>query len=364
MNAKNVKVTTTSGFDGVEIEEYLEPVAAHVVVGMNLFKDLIAGFSDLFGGKSSTYQNTLATINDEVINELRKKTHALGGNCILGLKIDNDEVAAQGKSMIMVTAIGTAARANFNSQNLASFNKSRTNSISIEKYNFLKQKKHYINAGEKGTLLINEEFWDFVKTNRVAELAPYLLEKLLHLVESSKGYTSESLTYLTGNIKDYFSIIDTESAIACLYDRLLKEPPFALRSAIVDIVKDLYLVDFKRIIGFLESQDFNVQKTGIHLLVAQKMSYDRADIQYIEDIIELIFATFKERGERTTKKKVLTGKHKDIWICECGRENDMDKAYCSNCYKDIYGFFEEEIKHPVVIIKLKDELEILKEEIG
>ena len=70
MKSQNVKVTTTSGFDGVEIEEYLEPITAHVVVGMNFFKDFLSGFSDFFGGKSKTYQNTLASINDEVINEL------------------------------------------------------------------------------------------------------------------------------------------------------------------------------------------------------------------------------------------------------------------------------------------------------
>ena len=93
MKAQNVKVTTASGFDGVDIEEYLEPITAHVVDGMNFFKDFLSGFSDFFGGKSKTSQNTLASINDEV--------------------------SAQGKSMMMGTALGTAAKANLSKKHLS-----------------------------------------------------------------------------------------------------------------------------------------------------------------------------------------------------------------------------------------------------
>lgn len=364
MKAKNVKVTTTSGFDGIEIEEYLEPVAAHVVVGMNLFKDFIAGFSDFFGGKSNTYQNTLATINDEVIEELRKKAHAMGGNCVLGLKIDNDEVSSQGKSMIMVTAIGTAARAKFPKQSAASAQKAKAGSVSIEKYNLLKKRKEFVTASEKGTLVINDELWEFLKTNKVTELAPYLLNKYLQAIETSKGYVSEHVEYLTKNIKEYFSIIDQDIAIGCLYDKLLKEPSFELRNSIIDIVKELNLVDYRRIIEFLQSDNFNIQKTGIHLLVAQKMMYEQADIPYIEEILNEISTIFRERGVRATKKKSLFTSEKEIWICSCLKENDMDKIYCSNCFKNIYGFFEEEVKHTEVISKLRGELEILKEEMG
>lgn len=364
MKAKNVKVTTTSGFDGVVIEEYLEPVAAHVVVGMNLFKDFIAGFSDFFGGKSNTYQNTLATINDEVIEELRKKAYGLGGNCVLGLKIDNDEVSAQGKSMIMVTAIGTAARARFPVQVAASMQKLTVGSVSIEKYNFLKKKRAYITAGEKGTLVTNEEFWDFVKTNKVAEMAPFLLERFLQAVETSKGYISEHVEYLSRNLKEYFSAIDTELAIACLYDKLMKEPSFEARSSIIEIVKELNLVDYFRIMEFLKSNKFTLQKTGVHLLTAQKMAYNVTDIKLMEEILATVTATFVDKGIRTVKRKLLFIREREMWVCDCGKENDADRLYCSNCYKDIHGFFEEEVKPGEVIPKLTEELEILKEEIG
>jgi uncharacterized protein YbjQ (UPF0145 family) len=59
MKPQDVKITTTSGFDNAEITEYFYPITAHVVVGMNVFKDFLSGFSDFFGGKSSSYQYTL-----------------------------------------------------------------------------------------------------------------------------------------------------------------------------------------------------------------------------------------------------------------------------------------------------------------
>ena len=113
MKVNDVKVTTTSGFDDVKIVEYMEPITAHVVVGMNFFKDMFSGFTDFFGGKSKSYESTLSSINEEVINLLRKKAYSIGANCVLSLKIDNDEVSAKNKSMMMVTALGTAAKAEF-----------------------------------------------------------------------------------------------------------------------------------------------------------------------------------------------------------------------------------------------------------
>ncbi len=105
----SVKVFTNSSFnETIEIEKYLQPVTYHVVLGMNFFADFMSSFSDFFGGKSKSYQSRLESINREVIQGIKTKTHLIGGNAAIDLKIDNDEISAQGKSMIMVTAIATA----------------------------------------------------------------------------------------------------------------------------------------------------------------------------------------------------------------------------------------------------------------
>lgn len=104
-----VRVFTNSTFnETIQVEKYLQPVTYHVVLGINFFADLMTLFSDVFGGRSQSYQSRLESINNEVIKGIKDKTHKLGGNAVIDLKIDNDEISAHGKSMIMVTAIGTA----------------------------------------------------------------------------------------------------------------------------------------------------------------------------------------------------------------------------------------------------------------
>lgn len=106
---KSVKVYTNSSFnDTIKIVKYLEPVTYHVVLGVNFFADWVSSWTDFLGGKSQSYQNRLSAINKEVIEGIQTKVLQLGGNGAIDLKIDNDEISAQGKSMIMVTAIATA----------------------------------------------------------------------------------------------------------------------------------------------------------------------------------------------------------------------------------------------------------------
>ena len=106
---KNIKVYTNSTFnDKIEIVDYLQPVTYHIVLGVNFFADFLSSWTDFLGGKSQSYQTRLAEINKEVIEGIQRKVYQIGGNAAIDLKIDNDEISAQGKSMIMVTAIATA----------------------------------------------------------------------------------------------------------------------------------------------------------------------------------------------------------------------------------------------------------------
>ena len=104
----DILVTTTSTIDGMLIKQYIKPISAHVVAGTNFFSDFFASFSDVFGGRSNTYQRQLSSIYTESIEILKQSAYQIGANCILGLKVDLDEISGKGKSMFMITATGTA----------------------------------------------------------------------------------------------------------------------------------------------------------------------------------------------------------------------------------------------------------------
>jgi uncharacterized protein YbjQ (UPF0145 family) len=104
-------VTTTSTIDGWSIEAYLGPVAVHRVAGTGLLSDTLAGFSDLFGGRSESYQHQLESLYAEAVTELLRAAELRGGNWILGLQADFDEISGKNKQMFMLVVIGTVVRA-------------------------------------------------------------------------------------------------------------------------------------------------------------------------------------------------------------------------------------------------------------
>lgn len=100
-------VTTTNSIEGYTVKRYLGVVNANVVIGTNLFSDIAASLTDVFGGRSGSYKSKLNTIYDEVMKELTEKAKSYHADAIVGLHVDFDEVSGGGKSMFMVSASGT-----------------------------------------------------------------------------------------------------------------------------------------------------------------------------------------------------------------------------------------------------------------
>jgi len=364
MREQNIKVTTTSTFDNIDITEYLEPVSAHVVIGMNAFKDFFSGFTDVFGGNSNIYENTLSSMSQQVIGKLRKKANSIGANCIVGLRIDNDEISAQGKSMMMVTATGTAAIAKFSEKKSFTIDaEKKLNSLNIDEYLILNQKKVYQKKCDEKKIKTrqNDEFWKFIKSNRMSEFAIYVIN---NFEDSNIDYvdtTTETSLEQKKNVVEYFSLIEPEISKKILYNKLNSSLNEKIRKSIENIVKQTYLIDYTQIYELLKNSDFEIQKSTFKLGTYQKMSYEYSDIVEIKNIIDFANVNFPKRGEIATKKKLLSSKEQEIWICECGKECYDNIEYCNKCRKDIYGFKKDEIKPKELINLLEDKVDILNE---
>ncbi len=107
MKTKNL-ITTTNNVENYTITKYLELVSANIVIGANFFSDFKASITDLFGGNSQTYQKKLKEVYDQAITQIDQKTTEIGANAVVGLKLDFGEISGAGKSMFMVSAVGTA----------------------------------------------------------------------------------------------------------------------------------------------------------------------------------------------------------------------------------------------------------------
>jgi uncharacterized protein YbjQ (UPF0145 family) len=102
-------LTTTPSVEGREIGTYYGIVFGEVIAGVNFIKDLTAGLSNFFGGRSATYEDELIGARENALREMEQRAAALGANAVVGVDVDY-EVLGQNNGMLMVTASGTAVR--------------------------------------------------------------------------------------------------------------------------------------------------------------------------------------------------------------------------------------------------------------
>lgn len=99
-------VTTTPSVEGYTIDQYLRVVCGETIIGIQVFKDIGAGFRNIFGGRAGAYEKELAEAREAALGEMVQRAMKLGANAVVGVDLDY-EVLGQG-NMLMVTAGGTA----------------------------------------------------------------------------------------------------------------------------------------------------------------------------------------------------------------------------------------------------------------
>lgn len=104
-------VTTTNSIEGKEIVSYKGIVFGEVIAGVNFVKDMMAGLSNFFGGRSGTYEEELINAREQAIAEMVKRSNAMGANAIVGVDVDYEVLGAD-NGMLMVSVSGTAVICN------------------------------------------------------------------------------------------------------------------------------------------------------------------------------------------------------------------------------------------------------------
>ncbi|WP_295629509.1 heavy metal-binding domain-containing protein [uncultured Corynebacterium sp.] len=100
-------MTTTPTIEGREISRYIRIVSSESISGINMFKDIGAGFRNLVGGRAETYEKELANTRESALAELYERAQGLGADAVVGVDLDYEVLGAD-NGMLMVTASGTA----------------------------------------------------------------------------------------------------------------------------------------------------------------------------------------------------------------------------------------------------------------
>lgn len=104
----NMLLTTTSTLQDRRITQYLGVCIGETILGANIVRDFMASITDIVGGRSTAYEQSLREARDLAMQEMIQEAQARGANAVIGIDIDYETIG-QG-SMLMVTASGTAVR--------------------------------------------------------------------------------------------------------------------------------------------------------------------------------------------------------------------------------------------------------------
>lgn len=340
----NILISTTNSIENAEITQYMDIISAHIVVGTNIFSDFGASITDVIGGNSRIYQGKLENIYNQVINEIVHKAFKIGANAIIGLKVDFDEISGKGKSMFMVTAIGTPVKITKNDFIKKVEQSNSIEYVSSEELNKELFKMEIISILESRGIL-KQHHWDFLFLNPTNEIADLLL---IYLSIYSKQYDSVLEANTVNNTMAYFNIIDSDYAINLIYADLSKRTDSKIK-----IINEAKLFSPLKIIELIDQNQYNI---AIRCLEADKESYNKEDLDNMKIIVDKL-DNIPQTGKLEASKGVFSSKGKQNFICENNHKNYDDTEFCETCHVNINGLVKEQI---VIINKFKNRVKALE----
>jgi uncharacterized protein YbjQ (UPF0145 family) len=102
--------TTTDAIEGRPIARYLGLVSGEAVMGTNIFRDFFAGIRDIVGGRSGSYEKELRRAKALALEAMTEQATELGADAIVGIDLDYEAIGGNDRSMLMVSANGTAVK--------------------------------------------------------------------------------------------------------------------------------------------------------------------------------------------------------------------------------------------------------------
>jgi uncharacterized protein YbjQ (UPF0145 family) len=103
-------LTTTDHIEGRRVTAHLGIVSGEAVMGTNIFRDLFAGIRDIVGGRAASYEKELRKARQLALAAVEEEAKTLGADAVVGIDLDYEVIGGESKSMLMVSANGTAVK--------------------------------------------------------------------------------------------------------------------------------------------------------------------------------------------------------------------------------------------------------------
>ncbi|MBN2751880.1 MAG: YbjQ family protein [Rhodospirillaceae bacterium] len=103
-------VTTTDNVQDHKVVAYLGIVSGEAIMGTNLFKDFFASIRDVVGGRAGAYEKSLREAKELALTQMKEEAQLLGAHAVLAVDLDYEVIGGDDKTMLMVSANGTAVK--------------------------------------------------------------------------------------------------------------------------------------------------------------------------------------------------------------------------------------------------------------
>ena len=341
-------ITTTPTIEGHPIKEYLGTINVNEVIGTNFFSDFAASFTDVFGGNSGTYQRKMDSMYESAQKRMKTKAKLMGGNAVVGLKTDFDEISGKGKSMFMFSATGTVCKIDNNNE--LPDNKTKSSYIdSTHLIEELERKKLIVKLQETAPCYLSENEWTYMFDHPTKELVKILMEKY-YLDYSGERNKIESLL----NLLEYN---DASDIVYSIYADMPEDTEFCDNCIkIAKLIKRYSLFNPNATIALMSLSPAK----AVDILYSDKPFYSIEDLRVMKALLEMT-KDLPDLGQITVGKNGVFSKEKEIYICRNGHKNDKDKEFCVTCGENIKGLTQNHINK---IAKFKTKVETLERLLG
>ena len=103
-------ILTTEMVVNLDIDKRIDLISSECVYGINLVKDFFSGIRNVVGGNVKSLETSLKDAKNEVTADLKEQAYNLGGDAVIGVKIEHTYNNAGGGSIMSVFATGTVIK--------------------------------------------------------------------------------------------------------------------------------------------------------------------------------------------------------------------------------------------------------------
>ena len=100
---------TTPDIAEREIASTLGVVTGEAIIGAHIFRDLMAGITNIIGGRAGGYEKALRQARDIAVQEMCDEAASRGADAVVGVDLDYETLGVE-NGMLMVSASGTAVK--------------------------------------------------------------------------------------------------------------------------------------------------------------------------------------------------------------------------------------------------------------